>query len=257
MVYLKAFNDGLTPPNPEELLDLVCRKGLKTVKGKSKTVAKARKWFAWYVDDLLSKAAGKDHWSTAIRCYEGPSSAIIPETKPPQKFIPSSTEAFVVFAVENAYARWTFELEMKTKGEAIDKTNDAHVKKMATKYSDCSSGQQRFGGWSAVGRKRFEAITKIISEARAKPRGKDAEKQCLLDLKKKHKLVEKGGKKKKKKAVALDGDVCDGAIAWGVESDADDATIGEDSDVMEEGDESEPEDSDVEAEQDKENNGEE
>jgi hypothetical protein len=231
-VYIKAWEKGQTPPNSEELLDLVCRRGLKGKQNKTN-----RQWFAWYMDDLLSKSAGKECWSSEIRCWEGPSTACIPNTN--IKFIPSGTEAFVVFAVENAYDRWVFERDLKKKGLKYNKEDPLHVVAYTTKYSDSSAGQSKFGGWSAKGRKRFEKLTDIISKARAKPRGKAAEIQCLETLRIKYKMEEKEGKKKKKKVPAEGTEpYCDGAIAWGEESDAE-ATVGADSDEEEEQEEQE------------------
>ena len=104
---------------------------------------------------------------------------------------------------------------------------------MLTLYSEQAAGQQKFGGWSAKGRKRLEGLTKTISDALQKTRGKEAEKVCLETLKIKHNIGKKGGKKKVAVVLAEGEDpCCDGAIAWGQESD-DDATVGEDSDVEE------------------------
>jgi hypothetical protein len=50
------------------------------------------------------------------------------------------------------------------------------------KYTKADAGQQKFGGWSIEGLKRFKELTKLNKEARARPGTKQLEMTVLAAL---------------------------------------------------------------------------
>jgi hypothetical protein len=206
--YIDAMKDGSIPPNPEQLLRLVCRRGLKFDPKNPKMNEAERFWFRWYIDDLLPKIAGKDNWSTNIRHFHTPTTAMIPDAKPPAKFITSGTEAFVVLAVENAHSRWVLERQMIDSGQdpkkALDIVNNViHKRDWPTKYTDQRVGKAKFGGWTTEARKRFEVLEKEISGDRSKKWAKAAENRCLHELQIDKGILERLANKKKGKKVVV------------------------------------------------------
>jgi hypothetical protein len=238
--YQLALYKGEAPPDPDQLLELVCRRGLKYDPEHPEINAENRSWLRWYWNDVLPKVAGKDNWNTNIRHYHTPTTAFIPGMVPRAKFIPAGTEAFVVLAVENSYTRWVLEVELKNQGKSakdIDEENvPRHKTDWPTKYTDQRAGKAVFGGWTTEARNRFEFLEHKIKKDRSKTWAKAAEFQALEDIQIEKKIKAKlDDREKGKKVVAkTEAELEDARVAFGQETDDDATGVSDDEEEEEE-----------------------
>ena len=192
----KAFLDraanGLTFPDPDQLLAIVKRKGLDFDANDPAKNAQAREWFMWYWECLLPKVGGIDRWGYSIRNF-GLISEHAPKNDSHTKFITSSDEALVVTLYENCGQRFPYLAHC----QAMKTEHDQQHKSYQSKYSDSHSGQSKWGGWSAAGRKRYKVLRKAISISKRRDHVRDVEARCLVDLQAKYKIGVATASKKK------------------------------------------------------------
>lgn len=102
--------------------------------------------------------------------------------------VPPSTEAFLCVLLENCHPKWVWMCEEIKKDSKVDFTTKdmkEHEMMKSTLYTCSDSGQQRFGGWSDEGLKRFSTLTKAIKEARSTPKSLEIEKKILDTIREK------------------------------------------------------------------------
>ena len=101
----------------------------------------------------------------------------------PGDLITVSTEAFLVWCVENSYQRWWVPFEIKAL-KAQNKKKEVEEKEanmenlMKPKWSNPKSGQAKFGGVSQEGQARFQELCTKIAKNR-----KD-NKDAIMELEK-------------------------------------------------------------------------
>jgi hypothetical protein len=146
--------------------------------------SKMRALFKWYWDHLLPKCAGNTHWSNNIRLHETIGKARIQNKDGTKggKHITSSTEAYIILIFENSQPRWECERKLLAAGTKIDKAERAKKTYVGAKFSNSSSGNAKYGGWSAAGRNRFIDLMKAVTEAKSKPNVRAVEAFCLASL---------------------------------------------------------------------------
>ena len=157
--------------------------------------------YQWYWDVCLPKCAGCHDWGQLIRLAATISKARAPGTgdKKGPKRITTSTEAFVDLIWENSQPKWECERIMLAAGKKINKETKKEKDYVKAKYSDSSSGNTKYGGWSPAGRNRFIAIIAEIEVAKKEPHVKAVEEYCLRALRLQHGVDEKEGKRRVKK----------------------------------------------------------
>jgi len=86
-----------------------------------------------------------------------------------------STEAFVVLNWENAFVKWKAVAEETLAGtydsKAFKAAERVRIKKnedplYPTIYTDANSGQNKFGGWNSLARKRHRELIRLIKKNR-------------------------------------------------------------------------------------------
>ena len=150
--------------------------------------------FDQYVDVILMKVVGKDHWDKSIRLYQTVSKA---EHKDRLKFkacITPGSEAFVYLLYENCFRKWDYMVEKTQKNEKMDKVFLVHM----CVHTTCTAGQNMWGGWTEEGRVRFQEIKKKVIDARARDHVEKMEQECLQRLRAAHQVDAKGKKKRKR-----------------------------------------------------------
>ena len=133
-----------------------------------------RDFFDWYWDSLLPCVQGKFSWGHGMRYYHTISGGHFPEDKT-KKYVTSSDEALVLLMYENYYKRWPYTFECSEKKEKIDQESPRYQ----VKWSDSTTGNSQWGGWSSEGRLRFREILKVIAKCRNKRYNAKLEKQAL------------------------------------------------------------------------------
>jgi len=172
----------------------------------------------WWVEDVLSMAAGNQYdWSDEKKYYMTVSNGAPPDA-PNQKHVPPSTEAIAVAFIKNCRVRWEKVWELKhantfpgrtkflantlleykevtDKDGNTTKTNElayeirAHPKKRDTvqlnspayqgKYTRTDLGQSSDTGWTKAGRKAFLRWMHHNKQARLTQNSKDLEEAVL------------------------------------------------------------------------------
>ena len=172
----------------------------------------------WYVDEVLSKAAGSPNtiWCEAQRRYETISQSGPGDEDDIVKWIHPSTEAYVVMMLQNvremsmATFRWEqahpgktpkimakkekspamikeIEAEAKKKqnGTVVVWSDDDETKKaygkLTPKWSKSDSGRQTWGGWDKKAIKRMAELQEINKKVRGTKKSEQWERQ-VLDL---------------------------------------------------------------------------
>ena len=159
------------------------------------------KVFVWYWDDYLPAIAGNKYWKATIRHSCSMTMANINGTT----CIPVGTEAIAILIYENCAAKWVEiynwkEGDLNSKKKIPKKKDNPKTKDFMGKYSDASSGQAKYGGWSKEGLKRFKELRVLIKNGRNTERAAGLEMDCLARVKvKNNKVGDKAGEGKKNK----------------------------------------------------------
>jgi hypothetical protein len=180
-------------PSIEQILDCATREQYldQTEEGK--------KLFAYYWDVLLMKVVGKKHWDKPFRHYKTIGEAVHADRQDDAACITPGTEAFLYLLFENCEQKWIHLANEKILGKKHDPT---HVN-CKVPFVDKDAGQQKWGGWSALGRKRYVELKGKIKDARAQDHVKVLEENCLERLRIEHDIVKRDegrkckGKKRK------------------------------------------------------------
>ena len=115
-----------------------------------------------------------------------------------------STESIACIYFENLRSKVIYEVECD-KANPHNKAGTSHDKKNErwnTLWSDAKIGQSKYGGWSPEALTEFSTITRAVTESRKRKTTKKADEWLLKQIRKRHKYVEKGQKKKKVKIAA-------------------------------------------------------
>ena len=126
--------------------------------------------FAWYWHHLLQADAGCADWGPKVTKTTTISNARCKEY-PDKKAVTLATEAFVVLVYENCRDKWVgirdYFRDNPTEKKLPQRTKDnKDLAYNKSKYTDQNLGQQPFGGWTSDGLERFNAIKKLIKDAK-------------------------------------------------------------------------------------------
>ena len=158
-----------TLPDPDLIWQVCCMRNMDF--GGPEHKVRNEELFDWYVDSLLSCAAGAHHFSEKTRRTTRISEVLVPETLD-KLAVPPSTEAVCFVIYENCYKKW---IEHHIWKEVEKKTADVpkwsskrpeETKRWKAKYSDNCSGQDLYGGWSDEGITAFNKAQKAIKRMR-------------------------------------------------------------------------------------------
>jgi chemotaxis protein histidine kinase CheA len=194
---VKCMMAGKWVPTVEEIEKVVIRddKFLKTEKGK--------KVFQYYVDVLLMKVAGKEHWDKDIRYHATISNATHPRTPLGREMscITPEIEAFLYMVFLNCYKKWTYLADKKNEanhnGEKF--VYDAKDPNYVCEYTRSDAGQQEWGGWTPEAREKFREYRGKNAEGRQKETTAAHEQAVLTQLRIDNKLEGPNAVKKTKK----------------------------------------------------------
>ena len=159
--------------------------------------------FVWWWDVYIPKAAGSSKiWPHEKRWF-GCISTDCPPGKPDKPFITPSTEAWGLILIENCRDRWpklkaqkenhagrlvyTSKIPDKKKAGVtyVDVSKD---KAFLGKYTQPSSGQMAFSGWSNAGMERYAELMGLNKSSRALPTTEALEKEILELVRQKHSI---------------------------------------------------------------------
>ena len=179
--------------------------------------------FDFYWNEFLSSATGNAKDLGPDKRYYGTISDAAPMDKRKQKYITASTEAFAVVTFENNRHKWTnlfplikkhgkkYTLQPGKRGAEGGQETLIEGKilyfygpKFEPKWNKADVGSSRHGGFSDMGKTRFNALRKMANAARKKETTKALEKKFLDELRVKMKLTaptadeEKANKKRKR-----------------------------------------------------------
>jgi hypothetical protein len=116
-----------------------------------------REFFEWHWLGLLPAVCSKHRWGENLR-RNCPITTGVSVKDPSKTLVTHTDEAFVLVAYENCDKRWPYCYDCKQNGQKPDKTH----KEYQTRWCDDGAGQNKFGGWTNEGRKRFSThVTKI------------------------------------------------------------------------------------------------
>ena len=133
------------------------------------------KMLAWYWDVAMSKCLGRTTWCVSKRCH-GNMSTHRPNPsrrdRDPLPHVHASSEAVVVWMVENHYKRWRrramynikYPEKLKYKqpnGKYLEGLED-----LEGKYTSPAGGRQPFGGVTQAGKERLIELTSMIASNR-------------------------------------------------------------------------------------------
>jgi hypothetical protein len=168
---------------------------------KRKEVKKNRGYFKWYWTCLLPKVCGNKRWSVTIRNY-GTISGHAPVDTPKKKYVTTSDEALVQVLFENCGQRFPYLASLeRRKYTKEEKQAQREHKEYTSQYSSATVGQEKFGGWNALGRKRYYDLCVHIREVRRDPETLALELEILEEIQADYGLDKK--KEKKRKAPPL------------------------------------------------------
>ena len=101
------------------------------------------------------------------------------EDPKPEPYISPSDEAFLVWVWENYYDRWEYQAECIKNNKNKDKKDPAYKNpdakdgegkylepKMETPYSSATSGQQKHGGVTEIGKQRLRELEGLVKANR-------------------------------------------------------------------------------------------
>ncbi len=223
-------NEGITVT--AEMIGKIIRREQMDYDPKDKEYgSKMRALFKWYWDHLLPKCAGNTHWSNNIRLHETIGKARIQNKDGTKgvKHITSSTEAYIILIFENSQPRWECERKLLAAGTKIDKEERAKKTYVGAKFSNSSSGNAKYGGWSAAGRNRFIDLMEEVTKAKSKPNVKAVEAFCLASLRLDKGIEQTESNRKKKTKCANTLEVEDTEVPF--ESEDDGGTTDEEQDL--------------------------
>ncbi len=129
-----------------------------------------------YWDTLLVKACDMAYWNPNKRHYGNPSTHKEPEGSNSNLnegtyYVDESSEAFLVWSMENAYDKWYWKIRKKQLAKEVEagtitaaKMEEHRLEDEATSYTDANGGQQKWGGITPKGRARFTELVTMIKE---------------------------------------------------------------------------------------------
>ena len=157
---------------------------------------KNQKIFDHYVDEILPRVAGTDHWDKHNRFYHTISEAKHGDTG--EFCIMPGMEAFAVLIFKNCEQKWEYLWMKKKDGEEPSKKEADDM----CPYTTYKGGQVKWGGWNKEGRDLYKKLKEQAKEAREQNHVEKMETECLQRLRSKHKV--EGPKKNKKKQVVVE-----------------------------------------------------
>ena len=227
--YIERYDNKEDMPHPNDLLKVILRKDLaypikpkeppeadfpgkpdkyaqaknlyeqkmQKYLAKRKEVKKNRDYFKWYWTCLLPKVCGNKRWGVTIRNF-GTISGHAPVDTPKKKYVTTSDEALVQVLFENCGQRFPYlaSLERK-KFTNEEKEEQRENSKYTSAYSSANVGQEKFGGWNALGRKRFYDLCVHIRDVRRNPETLALESEILEEIQAEAGLDKKKDKKRK------------------------------------------------------------
>ena len=227
--YIERYDNKEDMPHPNDLLKVILRKDLaypikpkeppeadfpgkpdkyaqaknlyeqkmQKYLAKRKEVKKNRGYFKWYWTCLLPKVCGNKRWGVTIRNF-GTISGHAPVDTPKKKYVTTSDEALVQVLFENCGQRFPYlaSLERK-KFTSEEKEEQRENSKYTSAYSSANVGQEKFGGWNALGRKRFYDLCVHIRDVRRNPETLALESEILEEIQAEAGLDKKKDKKRK------------------------------------------------------------
>jgi hypothetical protein len=134
---------------------------------------KAMEIMCFYTDKLVPTIASAKMFGESIRHFEPLSSIEIPNSGG-QLRVPPSTEAFTLLIYKNCQRKWEamHKFLVENRGQAPEKmprwqkkTPEVN-KEFKSLYSDQSSGQNKYGGWSKEGLTVFIELKRLITGVR-------------------------------------------------------------------------------------------
>lgn len=138
-----------------------------------------QKLFDWYVENLLPAVAGSHEFKEPVRHFVPVSEARFPESAENlggKLIVTPGMEAIILVFFKNANRKWEMMHDWTyIKGHTNKRThpypkwspkNPEVNKEWKTLYSDSSSGQNPFGGWSLDGMKEYNRILKAMNTVR-------------------------------------------------------------------------------------------
>ena len=187
-------------PTPEQYLKAMLRIGLGFDKDKPSANDFERSILLFHADQACPKVAGQGYWTKHQR-MEGLMSFVGPKDQHVDTYVTPSTEAIACIYFENLRSKVIYEVECDKKnphnkpGTSHDKKNE----RWNTLWSDAKIGQSKYGGWAPEALTEFATVTRAVMESRKRKTTKKADAWLLKQIRRRHKYVEKGEKKKKVK----------------------------------------------------------
>ena len=187
-------------PTPEQYLRAMLRIGLTFDKDKPSANDFERSILLFHADQACPKVAGQGYWTKHQR-MEGLMSFAGPKDQHVDTYVTPSTEAICYIFYKNLRPKVIYEVECDREnphnlpGTSHDKKNE----RWATLWSDAKIGQSVYGGWAPEALTEFATVTRAVMESRKRKTTKKADAWLLKQIRRRHKYVEKGEKKKKVK----------------------------------------------------------
>lgn len=174
---VERIHADLPVPTPEEILNCAIRDD-------DFLADESNHWVMdFYVDVLIFRVVGKQHWDTDVRHYNTVSS--LNGDGKPRIYI--STEALLVAIYENCWTKWQYLADLKKQGKkaTTDRKDEAHN----CPFIDTDTGRCEWGGWNIRGRKRVKAVAPLIKEGRDDPGNAALEQAALNRIRAQHDIV--------------------------------------------------------------------
>ncbi|MGL5936444.1 MAG: hypothetical protein ACRCZI_12585, partial [Cetobacterium sp.] len=187
-------------PTPKQYLRAMLRVGLTFDKDKPSANDYERSILLFHADQACPKVAGQDYWTKHQR-MEDLMSWAGPKDEHVDTYVTPSTEAISYVYYKNLRSKVIYEVECD-KENPHNKPGTSHDKKNErwnTLWSDAKVGQSKYGGWDPEAKTEFATITRAVMESRKRKTTKKADAWLLKEIRRRHKYVEKGEKKKKVK----------------------------------------------------------
>lgn len=186
-------------PNVEQMMNLVLRNKLDDATPDDERKL-YEKLFDNYWNILLPKCAGHSSWGPNKRHYCLISTGELDDSdEDAVGLVSASDEAFMAVLWENCYKKWWYKEQCKRNKQDPNEEHEA----MQTPFTDAKGGQKKFGGWTAAGIERYDALIELIEKNR-----KDqfdyikAVEEVALERIQKAEEVDQNDQKKKKKSSA-------------------------------------------------------
>lgn len=129
--------------------------------------------FQWFIGEFVGSVAGTKLWKRK-KIYHRVSEAVI-DKGGKELVVTVSDEAFAILIYENYIDKWIAKFHMERRGEKS-------TGNLKGKYTSPVNDEILYGGWSAEGVARFNALSKLVEDDRASPVAKDAEDEVLRAL---------------------------------------------------------------------------